>query len=152
MACIKPLTENGKKDGKRTGRWYAQINLGRHPETGKTRFVSKTFAREKEAKEWATKLEGQRNEGLYRPRMTKGELPRNPTDGVTLPKPDVQAEIVDEYDEELAEVQYLSREQAVRFVAAAQADRFSALWHVLLDGGLRPGEAFALQWRHIDWD
>ena len=155
------------------------------PETGKTRFVSKTFAREKEAKEWATKLEGQRNEGLYRPTMTKvdlttylrdtwlasyrtqvrstynpektlgkwvftpqpatpflgrialrklsvrnfdklyaallaqgmqargmaylhgllrralksavtkGELPRNPTDGVTLPKPDVRAEIVD---------------------------------------------------------
>ena len=74
MACIKPLTENGKKDGKRTGRWYAQINLGRHPETGKTRFVSKTFAREKEAKDWATKLEGQRNEGLYRPTMTKVDL------------------------------------------------------------------------------
>jgi len=223
-------------------RWYAQINIGRHPDTGKTRFVSKTFAREKDATEWATKLEGQRNEGLYRPTMTKvdlatylrdtwlpsyrtqvrstynlektlgkwiftprpdtpflgrialrklsvhdfdklyaallaqgmqargitylhgllrralksamtkGELPRNPTDGVTLPKPDVRAEIVDEYDEEPGEVQYLGREQAVRFLAAAKADRFSALWHVLLDGGLRPGEAFALQWRHIDWD
>jgi integrase len=71
---------------------------------------------------------------------------------VTLPKPDVQVEIEDEYDEELGEVQYLSREQAIRFVAAAKADRFSALWHVLLDGGLRPGEAFALKWRHIDWE
>jgi integrase len=38
----------------------------------------------------------------------------------------------------------------VRFLAAAKQDRLSALWHVLLDAGLRPGEAFALQWRHVD--
>ncbi len=55
MAHIKKVT----KDGKPTGRWEVQIYLGRHPATGKPRFVSKTFAREKEATTWATTLEGQ---------------------------------------------------------------------------------------------
>src|SRR5713101_7032878 len=67
MAHIRKAT----KDGKPTGRWYAQIYLGRHPETGKARFIAKTFDREKEAKEWVTKMEGQRDEGLYRPTTTK---------------------------------------------------------------------------------
>ncbi len=26
------------------------------------------------------------------------------------------------------------------------------MWFLLLDAGLRPGEAYALKWRHIDWD
>lgn len=226
----------------KTGRWVAQVYLGRHPESGKHRFESKTFARRKEALEWATALEGQRNQGVYRPSVSKltlgdylqaewlpryetqvrstytvekvlakwimtpqpetpflgriplrkltvhdfdrlytalaekhgmarrgiqhlhgllrralkdavrkGELPRNPTDYATIPKPDVRAEITSEADEEESgEVQYLTREQALRFLAAARKDRLSALWHVLLDGGLRPGEALALQWRHVD--
>jgi integrase len=46
----------------------------------------------------------------------------------------------------------LHDEQAKRFLTAAKKDRLSALWHVLLDGGLRPGEAFALQWRHVDFE
>jgi integrase len=238
MAHIRKMT----KDGKPTGRWYAQIALGRHPETGTHRFISKTFAREKDAKDWATKLEGQRNDGLYQPTMTKatlatylrdtwlpayatqvrsiyniektlgkwvlrprpntpflgrlalrkltvndfdklyralaaqgmqargiahlhgllkralkmavrkGELPRNPAEFATLPKPDVQAEITDDGDEAIGPVQALTRAQAVRFLAAARQDRLSALWHLLLDAGLRPGEAFALKWAHIDFD
>jgi integrase len=243
MAHIEPLTENRKKDGKRTGRWYAQIYLGRNPATGKPRFVSKTFAREKEAKEWASNMESERGKGLHKPstdpkvklagflrdmwlpsyrtqvsstyniektlgkwiykvrpdipflgRITlkdltvtdfdnlyvamvkhgmqergivhlhgllrralkfavgKKYLTVNPTDNATLPKPGKQKEIVDAADEEEGEVQYLKREQALRFLAVAKADRWSALWHLLLDGGLRPGEAFALKWRHMDWD
>lgn len=41
-------------------------------------------------------------------------------------------------------------EQAWRFREAAYQDRYSALWHVLLLGGLRPGEAFALRWKDVD--
>ena len=41
-------------------------------------------------------------------------------------------------------------EQARRFREAACQDRYSALWHVLLFGGLRPGEAFALRWKDVD--
>jgi integrase len=238
MPHIKPVL----KDQKPTGRWYAQIYLGRHPETGKHRFISKTFARQKEAQAWARSLESQRDEGLYRPTTTKvtlatylrdtwlplyrtqvrstyniektlgkwvlrpqpntpflerialrkltvsdfdklyaameehgmgergiahlhgllkralkaavrkGELPRNPAEFATLPKPEVQAEIVDTDDDDTGPVQALTREQVMRFLAAAKADRVSALWHLLLDGGLRPGEAFALQWRHVEWE
>jgi integrase len=79
-------------------------------------------------------------------------LTLNPTDDATLPKTAVQAEITTEHDEEEGEVQYLSAEQAGRFLAVAKTDRWSALWHLLLDAGLRPGEAFALQWRHVDFE
>ena len=43
-------------------------------------------------------------------------------------------------------------EQANRFLAAAKEDRLSALWHLLLTGGLRPGEALGLSWRDVDFD
>jgi integrase len=229
-----------------SGRWNVQVYLGRHPETRKHRFESKTFALRKEAEDWARGLETQRDQGVYRPSVTKltfadylrdkwlplystqvrstytiekvlgkwimspqpetpflgriqlrkltvsdfdrlyaamaderkhgmqrrgiehlhgilkralksavrkGELPRNPADFATLPKPNVRATITTEADEdEMGPVGYLSREQAMRFLAVAKQDRLSALWHLLLDGGLRPGEAFALQWRHVDFE
>ena len=237
MAHIKKVT----KDGKPTGRWYAQIYLGRHPETGKPRFIAKTFDRETDAVQWARSLEGQRDEGLYRPTTTKvtlggylrdawlpsyatqvrstyniektlgkwilnpqpdtpflgrielrkltvsdfdklyvamaaqgmqgrgiahlhglvkralkaavrkGELSRNPAEFATLPKPEMRAEIVGD-DDDTGPVQYLNHDQATRFLTVAKTDRWSALWHLLLDGGLRPGEAFALQWRQVDWE
>jgi integrase len=83
--------------------------------------------------------------------VRKGELPRNPAEFATVPKPEKQAEIVGD-DDDTGPVQALTREQAMRFLTVAKADRWCALWHLLLDGGLRPGEAFALQWRHVDWD
>ena len=231
----------------KTGRNYAQIYLGRHPETGKHRFVGKTFGKGKkgktEAEAWAKKLEVQRDDGLYSPSLAKatlagylmdtwlpmhrtqvrstysdektlgkwicrpqpeipflgtkslrkltvgdfdklyaamvakgighrgirnvhgllkralksavqkGELPRNPMEFATVPKPNVRAKIVSEADEDdSGPVQYLGKGQAQRFLAEAKKDRLSALWHLLLDAGLRPGEAFALKWRHIDFE
>lgn len=87
--------------------------------------------------------------------VEQGELPSNPTDFAKLPKPEVRdgAEITCEKDEDDAsEVEYLTLDQAKRFRESAKKDRWCALWLLLLDAGLRPGEAFALQWRHIDWD
>jgi integrase len=85
--------------------------------------------------------------------VEQGELPSNPTHYAKLPKPDVKAEITCAEDEdEGSEVEYLALEQAKRFREAARKDRWPALWLLLLDAGLRPGEALALQWRHIDFD
>lgn len=234
----------------RTGRWSAQLYLGRDPQTGKTRWQSKSFATRKEAQEWARRLETQRDDGAYRPTLSKatfadyvrdtwlpmyrrqvrstytlertldkwifrpqpetpflgrvplrkltpadfnnlyvamtqkrgdrrgdqpvrrrgveylhgllkralkyavkqGELPRNPTDGATIPKPELQHEVTAEDFEQEGPARYLSREQASRFLAVAKQDRRSALWHLLLDAGLRPGEAFALKWAQVDLD
>jgi integrase len=84
--------------------------------------------------------------------VEQGELPANPTDFAKLPKADAGArEITSEADEEDAsEVESLSRDQAKRFLVAASKDRFSMLWLLLFNAALRPGEAFALKWRHID--
>jgi integrase len=227
----------------KTGHWEAQIFLGKHPETGKARFVTKTCDSKKDAAEWVNKIEVQKAEGLCRPALAKvtlaaylidtwlpryhtqvrstytvemvlrkwicrpqpdtpflgnkllrkltvadfdklyaalaaqgmqlrgiqqvhalvrralksavvkGELPRNPTDGATIPKPNVRVEIKCEDDEQDAgPVQYMERDQAERFLTAARVDRLSALWYLLLDSALRPGEAFALKWRHIDFE
>ena len=236
MAYLRRIT--------RTGRWCAQVYLGRHPATGKARMESKTFATRTEARTWATNIEGQRNTGLYRPTLAKGtlarylretwlpmyrtqvrstynietvlgkwifraqpdtphlghiplrkltvadfdrlyvamatthgmkrrgiehlhailkralksavrkgELPRNPAEFATIPNPAARAEIRSEADEEgVGEVRYLSKVQAARLLAVAKTDRLSALWHLLLDAGLRPGEAFALKWRHVNLD
>jgi integrase len=226
---------------KKGTRWEALIYLGRHPDTGRSRFTSQAFSREKEAKAWATEQEGQRNKGILgpttvakqplslyltetwlptyrtqvrstyntektlgkwilRPRpdtpflgkvaidklevtsfdrlyvamaaqgigtrgishlhgilvkafndaVKKNLLARNPAKGATIPRAESQSEIKDEHDEEEAEVEYLSPEQTMGFLKVAKADRLSALWHVLLDGGLRPGEAYALLWRNVD--
>jgi integrase len=78
--------------------------------------------------------------------VRKGTLPRNPTEFATLPKQDHAAE-----EDEEAVVRALDREQADRFLDAARENRHAALWHVLLTGGLRPCEAFALKWLHVDF-
>ena len=45
----------------------------------------------------------------------------------------------------------LTPEQAFKFVAAAENDRWYALWVVLLYGGLRPSEALGLCWSDVDF-
>jgi integrase len=51
-----------------------------------------------------------------------------------------------------ADAKALTIDQARRFVDAARADRFEALWILLLTGGLRLGEALALRWSDVDFD
>jgi integrase len=80
----------------------------------------------------------------------KGALARNPADLANAPRAmrhhghGVEAEGV--------VVRTMTREQAEAFLAAARHDRFSALWCVLLLGGLRPGEAFGLRWPDVDFE
>ena len=47
---------------------------------------------------------------------------------------------------ERSEKQVLTLEQARKFIGAVQADRYAALWLLLLETGLRPGEALGLKW------
>lgn len=44
-------------------------------------------------------------------------------------------------------------EQDLRAIyAALEGDRFRARWHLSLDFGLRPGEAIALEWKHVNFE
>ena len=48
------------------------------------------------------------------------------------------------------EMQALGPAEAGRFLEAAKADRWSALWVLLVTTGLRPGEAMGLRWADLD--
>lgn len=77
--------------------------------------------------------------------VDKGELTRNVAKLATLPRP-----TDDVAHEELGPVRSLTEDREQRFLAAAARDRLKALWYLLLDAGLRPGESFALKWEHVD--
>ncbi|MCX6027020.1 MAG: site-specific integrase [Chloroflexi bacterium] len=78
----------------------------------------------------------------------KGSIPRNWAEVADVPK--AQERGADA--ERGPSIRALTKEQAVAFLAAARADRYSALWHVLLLGGLRPGEAFGLKWSDVEFE
>jgi len=73
-----------------------------------------------------------------------GALPRNPTDAVKPPRQALEG------GTPVKAMRAMNREQATRFLKAAAGDEYAALWHVLLLGGLRPGEAFGLTWPDAD--
>lgn len=77
--------------------------------------------------------------------VRKKALLSNPTDNATVPT----RSSGDDADADET-VRAMDQSQADRFLSAARADRYSALWHVLLMAGLRPSEALALAWEHID--
>src|SRR5205823_6274347 len=81
--------------------------------------------------------------------MDTGELPRNEATKAKLPKFDAKAEAEDEDDDV---VKSLTADQEFRFLEAALDDRLSPLWYLMLNTGLRPGEAFALKWENVDFD
>lgn len=76
-----------------------------------------------------------------------GALPRNPTDAVKPPRQEQKGGGTPK-----KKMRAMTREEAGRFMEAAKADSFAALWTVLLMGGLRPGEAFGLTWKDVDLD
>jgi integrase len=104
----------------------------------------------------------------------KGTLPRNPADFANVPQVDASAPRDTEgddddkdHDDADSSSKAMEEVEAQAFLMAAKAladeqDRngdhehlipercWSALWHVLLGSGLRPGEAFALQWKNVD--
>ncbi|MEX2527493.1 MAG: tyrosine-type recombinase/integrase [Gemmatimonadota bacterium] len=75
-----------------------------------------------------------------------GALPRNPTDAVKPPRQERKGGTPEKA------MRAMSREEAGRFMEAAAKDEHAALWTVLLMGGIRPGEAFALTWDDVDLD
>lgn len=80
----------------------------------------------------------------------KGFIGKNPTDGATIPKATARA---GKGSKKKKTVRAMGKDKAKRFLIAAREDRrYSALWHVLLLGGLRPCEAFALEWEDVDFD
>lgn len=85
--------------------------------------------------------------------VKKGILPQNPAEFATLPKSDHLGELgADEQEDKNLAVEYMDREEAARFLAAAHEDpRHAALWYLLLTGGLRPSEALALKWGEVDF-
>lgn len=50
-----------------------------------------------------------------------------------------------------SKVSPLSEEDLRAIYAALDGDRFRARWHLSLDYGLRPGEAIALEWKHVNF-
>jgi integrase len=78
--------------------------------------------------------------------VKKGVISKNPTDFATVPRRQRTGE-------EVVVVRAMEKAQAERFLnAAREEERYSALWHVLLLGALRPCEAFGLKWSDVDFD
>ena len=51
---------------------------------------------------------------------------------------------------EKKEREWLKPNHARRFLEAAAGDRFGALWHLMITGGLRPAEGLGLKWQDIE--
>jgi len=79
-----------------------------------------------------------------------GDLARNPTDGVKVKTQ--QLEDGEKNGQDSRTVNAMTEQEAGQFLEQARTDRYHALWCVLLTGGLRPGEAFGLQWEDVDLD
>jgi integrase len=66
-------------------------------------------------------------------------LQQNPCANVELPK------------QQRKEMTALSPEQAARFLTAIQDNRYGILFSLMLATGIRPSEAYGLQWADLDW-
>lgn len=66
-------------------------------------------------------------------------LPSNPADSVDLPQAD-----------RAQKFRALTGEQVERFLAAIADSPWKAVYHLMLNTGMRPGEVFGLTWEHVD--
>lgn len=75
-------------------------------------------------------------------------IPKNPCKGVVIPDKDLNKLKTEE------KLDYLSKDDVVKFLTAASQDdwKYYILFKVLIDTGLRKGEALALQWNDIAFD
>jgi len=78
-------------------------------------------------------------------------LPRNPTDHVKPPsRPRFSDSDQGAPHPPKKAIRAMGETEVKQFLEAARADRYFALWVLLLSGGLRPGEAFGLTWGDVD--
>jgi integrase len=75
---------------------------------------------------------------VFRQAVKWSMLPKAPTDAVRPPRVPRR------------EPRVLDPDQARRFLQAAREDRHWPLWWLLLETGMRPGEALALRWEDVD--
>lgn len=73
-----------------------------------------------------------------------GLIDYNPCDNVEGPR--------SKRREQKNTIRAMTLEQAESFLAAAAEDRWAALWHLMLSSGMRPQEAYALQWSEVDFE
>src|SRR5690606_33578641 len=66
-------------------------------------------------------------------------LTSNPADSVDLPSAD-----------RTQKFRALTSEQVERFLAAVADSPWKAVYHLMLNTGMRPGEVFGLTWEHVD--
>jgi integrase len=69
-----------------------------------------------------------------------GLISQNPASLVELPK------------KERKEMQAMTPEQAAKFLAAAESDRFGVLFRLAVLTGMRPSEYFGFQWKDINFE
>lgn len=81
--------------------------------------------------------------------VRKRAIPSNPTDHAERPE---YAKGTGGDAVARKAVRALNQEQAGRFLEAARSDRYHALWVLLLECGVRPGEALGLGWPEVDLD
>jgi integrase len=82
------------------------------------------------------------------------DIASNPLQGVKPKKnkPEDPNAVTGDMVKSQKKMRAMDQEQAGKFLTEARKDRYSALWHVLLMGGLRPGEALGLLWEDVDLD
>jgi len=66
-------------------------------------------------------------------------ISHNPADSVDLPKSD-----------RIQKFRALTTEQVGAFLAAVDSSPWKAVYHLMLNTGMRPGEVFALTWKRVD--
>ena len=71
--------------------------------------------------------------------VTWGMIPNTPAAGVSLPT------------KRVSEKDWMTTAERARFITASQQSFYGTLYRLMVDVGLRPGEAFGLRWPDVDF-